>query len=65
MRERGSKLQRFENGATLYLPAAIARMIPKDARFICQLTEEGVMFRRVELVTIEAPSWVHNGTEPE
>lgn len=43
-------------GGTLYVPKDIFLLVPADARFFCELTEEGILFRRVEAGPA-LPSW--------
>ncbi len=54
------------------VPVRIMKVIPADARFEAELTDDGILFRfmgivprsePVELPTIAAPSWARNGAD--
>jgi hypothetical protein len=57
------RLQRGKPGTTalLYVPKAIAVQIPEGTEFEPELTEDGILFRRVERKEI---SWA-NGKHPK
>lgn len=54
------KLRRFQINSrdyfTLCVPPDFASELPKDIRFSCELTEEGILYRPV--APAEEPSWL-------
>jgi hypothetical protein len=56
-----SKSKKGNGGGRLWLPRSVVAFIPKDARFECELTEEGILFRHVTLPKAPAnlPSWTN------
>jgi hypothetical protein len=71
---RTYKIRKFSNGNkkqftnySLTIPSAIAKELPKDMTFVCELTEEGILFRpslpEEEAVTL--PSWADNNGKPK
>jgi len=68
--EKTYKIRSFENGKrrsgepfmnySLTVPTKIARELPKEIRFYCELTDEGILFRPVESGIgegVELPAW--------
>lgn len=55
---KGYKLRHNGSVTTLTVPPEIARVVPQDMRFDCELTEDGILFRRRTEVDPEGlPSW--------
>lgn len=50
-------------GGYLYVPASLMKLVPKNARFRCELNEDGVLFRRV--TEEDLPSWATPEITPE
>ena len=68
--EKTYKIRTFRNGKrksgepflnySLTIPTNIARELPNDMKFYCDLTEEGILFRPVDESEIEGanlPDW--------
>lgn len=61
------KVNRVKSGQGMYtIPVAITKHVPADARFVAELTEDGILLRYVGTTpeaeqTIELPAWVRNG----
>lgn len=68
-RPSGYRLYRNQNtrGATITVPIKMARVIPEDAVFDVELTEEGVLYRFRERADAEPteplPGWLREGSE--
>ena len=64
----GVRVHRVQSGSrgfasppyTLSVPAPLARLIGPDAEFAIELTDEGVLYRRVggEVRTADLPGWL-------
>lgn len=66
------KIRRFKNGRSkdgqtftnysITIPVEIASQLPDDIRFVCELTDSGILFRPAEKeeTGIELPSWAKN-----
>lgn len=68
--EKTYKIRKFQNGKrkdgkpfinySLTIPTPIAKELPSDMKFYCQLTEDGILFRPVENGngdTVDLPAW--------
>jgi hypothetical protein len=68
--EKTYKIRKFQNGKrkngdpflnySLTIPTMIARELPDDMKFYCQLTDEGILFRPVDAGSgdsVDLPAW--------
>jgi hypothetical protein len=68
--EKTYKIRKFQNGKrrngepfmnySLTIPTTIARELPKEIRFYCELTDEGILFRPVahgQGDNLDLPAW--------
>ena len=68
--EKTYKIRKFQNGKrrngepfmnySLTIPTTIARELPDEIRFYCELTDEGILFRPVEQGqgdNLDLPAW--------
>lgn len=56
------------DGAAAYslkVPREIARLVPDDTEFLPELTEDGLLYRRVTTLTPFIPSWAERVQEEE
>lgn len=49
---------------TIAVPTEVMKMIPEEARFTCELTEEGILYRVRLAEEPGLPSWVRREDEP-
>lgn len=70
LNEKTYKIRKFQNGKrnngepfmnySLTIPTVIARELPDDMRFYCELTEDGILFRPLangEGESVDLPRW--------
>lgn len=76
MSARAYKVRRFQNGRgrdgtpfynyALTIPTDIAKELPEDMQYLCEPTDEGILFRPIEgNRKVELPAWAQkskNGT---
>ena len=48
---------------TITVPRHIAEVIPPGTHFVPELTEEGLLFRRLDLTEAELPAWATGRNE--
>jgi hypothetical protein len=62
----GYKILRTTTGASLMVPKDVVELIPEGARFECEITEEGLLYRlRQPSQPEQLPRWAKRKAAPD